>query len=104
MRPLPALAALVALFVLAPAAEAGAPIAKLPACEHAYLFPFSNSTPKADFREGMLCLINAVRKSQHLPALKRDARLESVAQAQSDKFAKTGSASLARRLPTSASG
>jgi hypothetical protein len=86
------------MLVLAPAAGAGAPIKKLPACEHAYLFPFGNSTPKADFRDGMLCLINAVRKSQHLPALKRDAKLESVAQAQSDRFAKTGSASHGKTL------
>lgn len=98
MRPLPVAASLAALLVLVPAADAGSPIKKLPACEHAYLFPFSNATPKADFRDGMLCLINAVRKSQHLPALRRDAKLESVAQAQSDKFAKTGSASHGKTL------
>lgn len=100
MRPLPLPAAIAALLSLAfaPVADAGAPIRKLPTCEHAYLFPFSNSSPKADFRDGVLCLINAVRKSQHLPALKRDAKLESVAQAQSDKFAETGSASHGKTL------
>lgn len=96
MRPL--FAALVAALVLAPAAQAGAPVKKLPSCGHAYLFPFSNSSPKADFRDGVLCLINAVRKSQHLPALKRDAKLESVAQSQSDKFAKTGRANHGKTL------
>jgi hypothetical protein len=94
-----AAAVLVCLALLIPAAaDAGAPIKKRPDCPHAYVFPFSNATPKADFRAGMLCLINAVRKSQHLPALKRDARLESVAQSQSDKFARTGSGSHGRTL------
>jgi uncharacterized protein YkwD len=93
MRLVAPVAALAALALVTPAAEAGAPIKKLPSCEHAYLFPFSEATPKADFRDGLLCLINAVRKSQHLPALKRNAKLESVAQAQSDKFQRTGSGS-----------
>jgi Cysteine-rich secretory protein family len=46
-----------------------------------------------DFRAALLCLINEARASQKLPALKRSAELERVAQAQSNTFARTGSAS-----------
>jgi uncharacterized protein YkwD len=46
-----------------------------------------------DFRAALLCLINDARASQKLPALKRSAELERVAQAESNTFARTGSAS-----------
>jgi hypothetical protein len=45
------------------------------------------------FQAAMLCLVNAVRKAEKLPALKLAKPLDEVAVAQSDKFAKTGSGS-----------
>lgn len=94
----PAAVVAVALAAFAPAAQAGKPIQRLAPCKNSYLFPFTDATPKTDFRAAVLCLINAARKAEHLPALKRDPRLESVAQSQSDKFARTGSASHGRTL------
>src|SRR5690349_11598695 len=75
------LAAIAVLATPLASAHAGAPIKKAPACPDAYVFYSAQSLPQ--FRAAMLCLVNAVRKNQHLPALKRDAKLESVAQSQS---------------------
>src|SRR4051794_3004071 len=80
MRPL-ATAAAIALLVTAAPARAGTPIKKLPACADSYLIYSPQALPR--FRTAMLCLINAARKTQHLPALGRDAKLEAVAQSQS---------------------
>jgi uncharacterized protein YkwD len=82
MRSLPALAAVGLLVALAPAARAGTPIAKAPTCagDVAHLTP--QTIPQ--FRRSMLCLINATRKAEHLPALARNAKLEGVAQSQSN--------------------
>lgn len=62
-------------------AGAGAPIAQRPQCEHAYLY-WLPGADRAEYRAAMLCLINAARKAQGLPALKRSAPLEAVAQDQ----------------------
>jgi uncharacterized protein YkwD len=102
MRPVSTVAAglLVTLVTLASglsAAEGGTPIARLSPCANSYLL-FGEKTSKTEFRAAVVCLINAARKAQHLPALRRAAPLESVAQAQSDKFAKTGSASHGKSL------
>ena len=81
MRSAAALAAIAAVALAVSTAQAGTPIKKAPACKDAYVFPATQTLPR--FRAAMLCLINSVRKAQHLPALKRDSRLESVAQSQS---------------------
>lgn len=82
-----------ALTVFATAAHGGARIGKLRECPNSYEF-FSHGTGSVtDFRASLLCLVNEVRTSQHLPTLKRSAQLERVAQAQSNTFARTGSAS-----------
>src|SRR6188472_1742518 len=82
MRLAPTLALMLAAAAFFTAsADAGAPIKNVPACANSYVI--SSPQNLAQFRAAMLCLINAVRKAQHLPALKRDAKLESVAQSQS---------------------
>jgi uncharacterized protein YkwD len=79
-----------ALGVAAPA-RAGAPITARPTCAHSYLYALPGAS-RSDYRAALVCLVNAARKAEHLPALKRSSKLEAVAQAQSDKFAATGSA------------
>jgi hypothetical protein len=84
------------VLVLAPfaaVAQGGARIRTLATCPNSYEFFARGTGSVTDFRASLLCLINAARKSQHLPALKRSAQLERVAQAQSNTFARTGSAS-----------
>lgn len=81
------------LAVFATVAHGGARTGKLGTCPNSYEFFAHGSGSVSDFRAALLCLINEARKSQHLPALKRSAQLERVAQAQSNKFARTGSAS-----------
>ena len=80
----------IVLYGSAKAKAAGAPIAKAPVCENSYLY-FMPPAARADFRAALLCLLNGVRKAQGLPALRRAGPLETVGQAQSDKFAETGS-------------
>ena len=80
MRLVPVLAVVSALLIT-PAAQAGAPIRKVATCTDSYVVYSPKTITR--FRGAVLCLVNAVRKTQHLPALKRDSRLESVAQAQS---------------------
>jgi uncharacterized protein YkwD len=87
-----ALAAL-ALAVFAAVAEGGSPTGKLGSCVNSYEFFARGTGSVKDFRAALLCLINEARASQKLPALKRSARLERVAQAQSNTFARTGSGS-----------
>ena len=82
-----------ALIVFAPAAQGGSRIGRLGTCSNSYEFFAHGTGSVTEFRASLLCLINEARKSQHLPALKRSAQLERVAQAQSNKFARTGSAS-----------
>src|SRR4051794_11795525 len=81
MRLVPILAVACALLLIVPAAESGAPIKKVATCDGA-LNQYAPQT-RTQFRAAVLCLVNSVRKSQHLPALKRDTKLESVAQSQS---------------------
>jgi hypothetical protein len=82
-----------ALTIFTAAAHGGARIGRLGTCSNSYEFFAHGTGSVTDFRASLLCLINEARKSQHLPPLKRSARLERVAQAQSNKFARTGSAS-----------
>jgi uncharacterized protein YkwD len=97
MRLAAALVITAALGLAASPALGGARINKLVPCANAYAY-FTSPDAKSNFRDGVLCLINAIRKSQHLPALKRDARLESVAQVQATKFARTGHGSHGKTL------
>jgi uncharacterized protein YkwD len=87
------LSALIALLALAPAAQGGTAIKHLSACPNSYLYYTGASVSRPDYRTALLCLINAARKAEGLPALVRSAPLETVGQAQSDKFARTGSGS-----------
>jgi hypothetical protein len=80
------------LTVFAAVAHGGARIGKLGTCPNSYEFLARGTGSVTDFRASLVCLINEARKSQHLPALRRSAQLERVAQAQSNKFARTGSA------------
>jgi Cysteine-rich secretory protein family len=81
------------LTVFVVVAHGGASIGRLGTCPNSYEFLAHGTGSVTDFRASLLCLINEARKSEHLPALKRSAQLERVAQAQSNKFARTGSAS-----------
>src|SRR5262249_8049863 len=73
-------------------------IGRLGTCANSYEFFAHGAGSVTDFRASLLCLINEARKSQHLPPLKRSAQLERVAQAQSNKFARTGSGSHGKSL------
>ena len=81
------------LALFAEVAEGGGRIGKLGSCANSYEFFAHGTGSVKDFRAALLCLINEARATQKLPALKRSARLERVAQAQSNTFARTGSAS-----------
>jgi uncharacterized protein YkwD len=85
--------AALALGLFATAAEGGARTGKLGTCANSYEFFAHGTGSVKDFRAALLCLISEARASQKLPALKRSAQLERVAQAQSNKFARTGSGS-----------
>lgn len=87
-----------ALTVFAASAQGGARIGKLGTCANSYEFFAHGRGSVKEFRASLLCLINEARRSQHLPALKRSAQLERVAQAQSNKFARTGSGSHGKSL------
>ena len=91
-------AAVSVLAVFAAAAHGGTRIGRLGACPNSYEFFAHGTGSVTDFRGSLLCLINEARKSQHLPPLKRSAQLERVAQAQSNKFARTGSGSHGKSL------
>lgn len=71
----------------------GAPIHSLLSCPNAYVIMGPSAAAEKQFQTTMLCLVNAVRKAEKLPALKPSKPLDEVANAQSDKFARTGSAS-----------
>jgi cysteine-rich secretory family protein len=85
--------AVLALAFVAPAAEGGSKIGKLGSCVNSYEFFAHGTGSVTDFRAALLCLINEARASEKLPPLKRSAQLERVGQAQSNKFARTGSGS-----------
>lgn len=93
-RALPLLCTLSVLLAAAPAAQGGTAIKTLgTTCPNSYLYYLGPSVSRPTYRAALLCLINAARKTQGLPALKRSAPLETVGQAQSDTFARTGSGS-----------
>jgi uncharacterized protein YkwD len=86
-------ASFAALAVLAPSANAGSSIRKLSPCADAYAFYAPGADSLTEFRTGMLCLINEARGAEGLPSLKASKQLQGVAQAQSNKFMRTGAAS-----------
>jgi uncharacterized protein YkwD len=88
-----AVLAALALAAFAAVAEGGGKIGKLGPCANGYEFFAHGTGSVRDFRAALLCLIDEARATQKLPALKRSAQLERVAQAQSNTFARTGSAS-----------
>jgi len=88
-----AVVSVLALALFATVAEGGGRVGKLSLCANSYEFFAHGTGSVKDFRAALLCLINEARATQKLPALKRSAQLERVAQAQSDTFARTGSAS-----------
>jgi hypothetical protein len=84
-----AVAAVVA--VAAAPALGGSSIKHLPDCPHKYLL-YGPGSDRDSWRVAFLCLLNGARKAEHLPALKQSSLLAGIAQAQSDKFERTGSA------------
>ena len=83
----------VGMFAWAGSALGGTPIRSLASCPNAYVIMGPSAAAEKQFQATMLCLINAVRKAEKLPALKLSKPLSEVANAQSTKFARTGSAS-----------
>lgn len=71
----------------------GSSIHPAPACPNAYVVVVPGAAAQKQFQATMLCLVNAVRKAEKLPALKLANPLDEVARAQADKFARTGTAS-----------
>jgi uncharacterized protein YkwD len=88
-RTLLLLSTLLALLAIVPAAQGGTAIKSIGACPNSYLY-YTPTASRPDFRTALLCLINAARRAERLPALTRSATLEKVGQAQSDAFARTG--------------
>lgn len=86
-------AAFAALALLAPVAKGGSSIRKLSSCTDAYAFYAPGANSLTEFRTGLLCLINEARGAEGLPSLKASTQLQGVAQAQSNKFLRTGAAS-----------
>ena len=87
------LAVTLAMLAWAGSALGGSRIHSLSSCPHAYVIMGPSAAAEKQFQATMLCLVNAVRKAEKLPALKLAKPLDEVAQAQSDKFARTGGAS-----------
>jgi uncharacterized protein YkwD len=85
--------AIVAASVTAPAAWGGSPIAMPSGCPNSYLIFAPGEGNPVSFRAALVCLINAARGAEHLPALQRSGQLERVAQRQSDRFARIGRSS-----------
>jgi hypothetical protein len=92
MRRATLLTIIAALSVAAAPAHGGSSVSKLPDCKNSYLL-FGAGTSRTAWRTAFLCLLNGVRKAQHLPALKESGVLDGIGQLQSDKFEHTGSAS-----------
>ena len=80
-----------AVAVVAAPALGGSSIKHLPDCQHTYLL-YGPGSDRNTWRAAFLCLLNGARKAEHLPALKQSSLLAGIAQAQSDKFERTGSA------------
>ena len=71
----------------------GSSIHPAPSCPNEYVIMGPSAAAEKQFQATMLCLINSVRKAEKLPALKLAKPLDEVAQAQSNKFARTGNGS-----------
>ena len=82
-----------AMLQWAGSALGGSRIRSVAACPNAYVIMGPSAAAEKQFQQTFLCLVNAVRKAEKLPALKLATPLDKVAQAQSEKFARTGSAS-----------
>jgi len=87
------LAVTLGMLAWAGSALGGSRIHTLSSCPNAYVIMGPSGAAEKEFQTTMLCLINAVRKAEKLPALKLAKPLDEVAQAQSDTFARTGNAS-----------
>jgi Cysteine-rich secretory protein family len=88
-----ALAVSLALLVGAGSAFGGSRIHSVLSCPNSYMILGPSAASETQFQTAMLCLVNAVRTAEKLPALRLSKPLDEVAVAQSDKFAKTGSGS-----------
>jgi Cysteine-rich secretory protein family len=71
----------------------GSRIHSVSSCPNSYVMLGPSAAAEKQFQATMLCLVNAVRTAEKLPALKLSKPLDEVANAQSDKFAQTGGAS-----------
>jgi uncharacterized protein YkwD len=87
------IAVALATLVWAGTAFGGSRIHSVSSCPNSYMILGPSQASEKQFQAAMLCLVNAVRKAEKLPAFKLSAPLTEVAQAQSDKFARTGGAS-----------
>jgi len=87
------LAVSLATLIWAGAALGGSRIRSLASCPNSYMILGPGAASEKQFQAAMLCLVNAVRKAEKLPALKLATPLDEVAVAQSNKFARTGTAS-----------
>lgn len=81
------------MLLSAGSAFGGSSIRPAPSCPNAYVIMGPSAAAEKRFQTTMLCLINAVRKAEKLPTLTLAKPLGEVAQAQSDKFARTGNGS-----------
>ena len=88
-----ALAVSVAMLMGAASAFAGSRIHAISSCPNSYMILGPSAASERQFQTAMLCLVNAVRTVEKLPALKLSRPLDEVAVAQSNKFARTGSGS-----------
>jgi uncharacterized protein YkwD len=88
-----ALAVALSALLGAGSALGGPSIHPAPACPNGYMILGPSAASERQFQTAMLCLVNAVRKAERLPALRLSKPLGEVAVAQSDKFARTGSGS-----------
>ena len=82
-----------AMLAWAGSALGGSRIRSVSSCPNSYMILGPSTASETQFQAAMLCVVNAVRKAEKLPALKLSKPLDEVAVAQSDKFARTGSGS-----------
>src|SRR3954469_8474784 len=82
------LVALLALTVLAPAAEAGKRIPKRPDCADQTIAYSKENAGR--YRAAVLCLMSFVRHNQGLNKLSQDGKLQKAGQTVADQLGKTG--------------
>jgi uncharacterized protein YkwD len=87
------LAVALGMLLSAGSAFGGSSIHPASSCPNGYMSLGPSGASEKQFQAAMLCLVNAVREAEKLPALKLSKPLDEVAVAQSDKFARTGSGS-----------